>query len=277
MSVPGAVCDIGSVELIEAWKTTAKPIVGMLHLQPLPGSPRRGIDLQSVRTALWQDAEALVEAGVNGLMLENFGDRPFFPGDVPPWTTAYMTALALEVRRRFDVPLGINVLRNDGRAALSVAHAVDADFIRVNVLVGARLTDQGIVSGIAHLVLRDRSILGADKIRILADVNVKHSAPLAAVSLENEVADLIERGGADGLVVSGSMTGRRADLEELQRVKAVAGETPVFVGSGVDLDSVDGYLPLANGFIVGSYFKVDGDVNKVVDPKRVRDLLKRIR
>jgi uncharacterized protein len=264
------------VKLVEAWKRISKPVVGMLHLKPLPGSPRPGIDQESVRDTLWRDAEALVEAGVNGLLLENFGDRPFFPTDVPPWTTAHMTALAVEVRRRFDVPLGINVLRNDGRAALAIAHAADADFIRVNVLAGTRLTDQGIIEGMAHQLLRDRSMLGGD-IKIFADVDVKHSAPLVAVPLEDEAVDLIERGGADALVVSGSATGKRTDVEELRRVKGVSGETAVFVGSGVSLDSVDDYLPLADGFIVGSYFKVDGVVEKPVDASRVRELLKRIR
>jgi membrane complex biogenesis BtpA family protein len=265
------------VDLIEAWNEVSQPVVGMLHLPPLPGSPRYNFDLESVRTSLWRDADALIEGGVNGLMLENFGDRPFFPSNVPTWTITHMTALAGEVRRRFAVPLGINVLRNDGRAALSVAHAVGAEFIRVNVLLRARVTDQGIVEGIAHELMRDRSILGADGIRVFADVNVKHSAPLAPVSLEDEVADLIERGGADALVVSGAATGKRTDLEELRRVKAASAKTPVFVGSGVDLDSVGAYLPVADGFIVGSYFKVDGVVHQPVDGRRVRELMKRIR
>lgn len=226
---------------------------------------------------LWDDAAALVEGGVHGLLLENFGDSPFFPNDVPPWTTAYMTALALEVRQRYDVPLGINVLRNDGRAALAVAHAAGADFIRVNVLAGARLTDQGIVEGIAHQLLRERSLLGAETIKILADVNVKHSQPLAPVPLEQEVEDLVQRAGADALVVSGTGTGKHADIEELQRVKSAAGGTPVFVGSGVDLDSIERYRDGADGFLVGTYFKKDGHVRNAVDAKRVRQLIERIR
>jgi membrane complex biogenesis BtpA family protein len=188
-----------------------------------------------------------------------------------------MTALAVEVRRRFDVPLGINVLRNDGRAALAVAHAAQADFIRVNVLAGVRVTDQGIVEGIAHELLRDRSLLDAERIGILADVNVKHSAPLGTVALEDEVIDLVECASADGLIVSGSATGKPADIEELQRVKAVSGNTPVWVGSGVDLDRLDDCLSLADGFIVGSYFKVDGLVRNPVDADRVRALMKRVR
>ena len=168
--------------LLDAWKLVSIPVVGMLHLPALPGAPGFDGQLESIRAGLWRDAEALVDAGVDGLMLENFGDRPFFPRDVPPWTTAHMAALAVETRRRFDIPLGINVLRNDGRAALAVAHAAGAQFIRVNVLAGARVTDQGVLEGVAHELLRDRRLLRAEETRILADVNVKHSAPLGPSS-----------------------------------------------------------------------------------------------
>ena len=263
--------------LIDAWKSVSKPVVGMLHLPALPGSPAFGGQLEAIRGGLWHDAEALVEGGVDGLMLENFGDRPFFPRNVPPWTTAHMAALAVETRRRFDIPLGINVLRNDGRSALAVAHAADAQFIRVNVLAGARVTDQGVLEGVAHDLLRDRKLLGAEETRILADVNVKHSAPLGAVKLESEVADLIDRAGADGIIVSGTGTGKAADVNELERVKAVSGETPVFVGSGTSLDSVEDYLASADGFIVGSFFKVDGKVENPVDAARVKEFMNKVR
>lgn len=263
--------------LMDIWKSVGKPVVGMLHLPALPGSPGFGGQLEAIYVEVWRDAEALVDAGVNGLMLENFGDTPFFPRNVPPWTTAHMAALAVETRRRFDIPLGINVLRNDARAALAVAHASGAQFVRVNVLAGARVTDQGVLEGVAHELLRDRKLLRAEGTSILADVNVKHSAPLGSVKLENEVADLIDRAGADGIIVSGTGTGKAADVNELERVKAVAGETPVFVGSGVSLDSVDDYSALADGFIVGSFFKVDGRVENPVDASRVKEFMKKLR
>jgi uncharacterized protein len=264
--------------LIPSWNKVPQPVVGMLHVAPLPGSPGHGTGgMEEVRASLWHDAEALVEGGVDGLMLENFGDHPFFPGEVPPWTTAHMTALAVEVRRRFGLPLGVNVLRNDGRAALAVAQAAGADFIRVNVLAGARVTDQGVLQGIAHRLLRDRELVRAKGIKILADVNVKHSAPLGHLELEDEVADLIERAHADAVIVSGSATGKPADVRELERVKAASGKTPVLVGSGVDSDSVERYRSLADGFIVGSSFKVGGLVHNAVDPARVRELMKKLR
>jgi membrane complex biogenesis BtpA family protein len=264
-------------DLLDIWRSVAKPVIGMLHLLPLPGAPDYRNDLDGIRTALWRDADALVRGGVDGLMLENFGDRPFFPDSVAPWTTAHMAALATEARRRFDIPLGINVLRNDGRAALAVAHAAGAQFIRVNVLAGARVTDQGLLQGIAHELMRDRAVIGAEDIKVFADVNVKHSAPLGEIKLEEEVADLVDRAGADAIIVSGSGTGKATDGEEVERVKKASGGTPVLVGSGVNLESVKNYLPHADGFIIGSHFKVDGKVENPVDAARVQAFMKELR
>lgn len=262
---------------VPAWSSIPKPVIGMLHLLPLPGSPRFGGEMEAVLERVLCDAEALVEGGVHGLILENFGDAPFYPRRVPPEVVAHMTRLAIEVHQRFAVPLGVNVLRNDGRSALAIAQAAGADFIRVNVLCGARVTDQGIIQGIAHELLRDRALLGAERVRIFTDVNVKHSAPLGpARPIEDEVAETIERGGADAVVVSGSGTGQATDVEEVRRAKAAAGDTPLFVGSGVTPETIAAYLPHADGFIVGTALKRGGVVTRPVDPARVKTLLERL-
>ncbi len=255
------------------WTAALRPVIGVLHAPPLPGSPRYGGDLSAVVAAVLRDAEALADGGVQALLLENFGDCPFFPRRVPAATVAQMTALAAEVRRRFPLPLGINVLRNDGRAALAIAHAIGGAFIRVNVLCGARLTDQGIIQGIAHRLLRDRAAAGASHIQILADVDVKHSAPLAARPLELEVDELIHRAGADALIVSGAATGQPPDKDDLQTVKARAGKTPVLLGSGATSENVAQYISAADGFIVGTAFKADGRIGNPVDRDRVKSFM----
>lgn len=252
---------------------TAKPVVGMLHVLPLPDSPRYGGDTNAVREAVLRDAEALIDGGIHGLLLENFGDAPFWPTRVPAAVVAQMTALAIEVRRHFPVPLGINVLRNDGRSALAIAHAAGAQFIRVNVLCGARLADQGIVEGIAPKLLRDRARLGAAAVRILADVDVKHSAALAARPIEEEAEEMLDRGGADGLIVSGAATGRPADPSETRAVRAVARGAPVLVGSGVTEENLAEYLDSADGFIVGTSLKRDAVAANPVDLQRVKSLM----
>jgi membrane complex biogenesis BtpA family protein len=176
--------------LLANWSNSRKVVIGMLHLPPLPGSPRHApsaLGADRITKSVLADADVLADGGVQGLMLENFGDVPFYPGRVPAHVVAHMTAIALAVRQRLpDLPLGINVLRNDGQSALAIASAVGAAFIRVNVLCGARVTDQGVLQGIAHDLLRERAILGAQHVKVMADVDVKHSAPLASIALEDE-------------------------------------------------------------------------------------------
>jgi membrane complex biogenesis BtpA family protein len=246
----------------------------MLHLLPLPGSPGYTGNLEAIRSRLLSDAEALTRGGVHGLMLENLGDAPFYPRRVPAEVVAHMSALAIAVRERFDLPMGINVLRNDGLSAVAVAQACGAEFIRVNVLCGARLTDQGLIEGIAHDLLRFRARLGAGRVRIFADVNVKHSAPVGpSRPIAEEVADTIERGRADALIASGPGTGRQTDLSELRQIKAAAGTAPVLVGSGVRPETISEYLSVADGFIVGSALKHNGAADNPVDPARVQALM----
>ena len=267
------------IELTEAWHGVRHVVIGMLHLRALPGAPRYLDDLDEVKRSLLSDAEVLVSGGIDGLLLENFGDIPFHPRRVPAATVAHMAALAAELRRQFPAtPLGINVLRNDGESALSIAHAVHAHFVRVNVLCGARVTDQGLINGIAHRLLRLRHQLNARHLKIFADVNVKHSAALAERPLLDEVEDTIERGLADALIVSGTGTGRTTDLAELRMVQGAAdGRVPVFVGSGVEAENVADYCPYASGFIVGSSLKQSHRPEGPVDPTAVANLVQEVR
>lgn len=260
--------------MLDLWPDSVKPIIGMVHLRPLPGSPRFAGNFDAIVEAAVTDAEALAAGGVHALMMENFGDAPFFPGRVPAHVVACMTAVACEIRRRCDLPLGINVLRNDGLSALSVALAAGARFIRVNILCGARVTDQGLIQGIAHDLQRLRSELNARHIRVLADVDVKHSAPLGERrAIEDEVEDTIHRGLADGLIVSGAGTGKATDLAQVRRVKAAAGATPVFIGSGVSAATVREAMQVADGAIVGTAVKRGGVATNAVEAARVKALM----
>lgn len=262
--------------LLPQWKGLRKIIIGMLHLPALPGAPLHQDGLPKIRDALLRDVDALERGGVHGLMIENFGDVPFYPDRVPAHVVAHITALAAEVRRASKLPLGINVLRNDGRSALAIAHAVGANYIRVNVLCGARVTDQGLIQGIAHDLARDRALLDARNIKIFADVDVKHSAPLASRPLKDEVDDLLERALADAIIVSGAGTGKPTDPQKLALVKQFAGDVPVLVGSGANIESMNDLLVHADGLIVGTWFKKGGIASGPVDPGRVRALMKKL-
>ena len=260
--------------LLDQWSDVQVPVIGMLHAPPLPGSAQSTLDFDSIRRFVLRDAQALCDGGVDGLMLENFGDAPFYPGQVPAVTISALTALAAAVRDAIDLPLGINMLRNDGRSALAVAAVTGAQFIRVNILCGARVTDQGLLQGIAHDLLRDRARLGCRQIKILADVDVKHSAALAPRPIDVETRDLVERGHADAVIVSGSATGNPADPSTLSVVARAAGNAPVFVGSGVSAATIPTLIQSgASGFIVGSSLKVDGRVSNPVDMERVTRLV----
>src|SRR3954469_6955481 len=255
------------------WDNQPNIVIGMLHLAPLPGSPLANLPLSKIRDQIRRDVDALTEGGVHGLMMENFGDVPFYPDRVPAYVIAQMTALASDVRAQSALPLGINVLRNDGRGALAVAHAVGADFIRVNVLCGARVADQGLIQGIAHDLLRERTLLGASNIRTFADVDVKHSAPLAERELEDEVDDLARRALADAIVVSGAGTGKKTDPAKARRVKAAAPDLPLFIGSGITAEAISDFFGIADGFIVGTSLKKDGVATNPVEVGRVKALL----
>ena len=248
----------------------------MLHVPALPGSPANSEDFPALRDRVLQDAGALAGGGVDGLILENLGDAPFYPGRVPPHTVAFLAVLGHEVRTRFPLPLGINVLRNDAASALAIAVAVGAQFIRVNIYTGARLTDQGLIQGEAHELLRYRKLLGTD-VQVFADVAVKHSAPLAVRDLGEEVEDTVARGRADAIIVSGAATGKTTCVEDIRIAKEAAGRTPVFVGSGVSLTNIAAMLRHADGLIVGSAFQKDGKAGQPVDPARVRALIEAAR
>jgi uncharacterized protein len=246
--------------------------IGMVHLQALPGSPRSHGTLDTCLDMALRDADALQSGGVDGIIVENFNDVPFRAGRVDAFTVAAMTHVCLKVRDQVDCKMGVNVLRNDADAALGIAAAIGADFIRVNVHTGAMLTDQGVITGRADETLRTRRNLGAEHIRILADVLVKHAVPLGPLTIEDAVEDAIARGLADAVVITGSATGKSAVRDDVFRAVSVAGDVPVLVGSGVSADNVAELVPPAQGLIAGSWIKVDGDVRNAVDVNRVRQL-----
>jgi uncharacterized protein len=248
-------------------------LIGMVHAAPLPGSPRWDGSMERVVAAAVADARTLVEGGMDAVLVENYGDAPFTPGRVEPATVAALTAVAGEIRRALPgAPLGINVLKSDARAALAIACAVGARFIRVNVHAGAVVADQGVVQSDAYGTLRDRRLLSAD-VAIFADVGGKHAVSLAPVDLEQHARDLTYRGLADGLVVSGPATGAATAVADLKRVRGAVPHVPLLVGSGATPDSVAELLSIADGLIVGTALKRDGDVGAPVDLARVRRLV----
>jgi membrane complex biogenesis BtpA family protein len=247
-------------------------LTGVIHLAPLPGSPRAARSISEIAASAVADARALADAGFDLIMIENFGDAPFFQGAAPPVTIAAMTACAEAIRTATrKIPLGINVLRNDVAAALAIAHVVGAAAVRVNVHSGARITDQGIIEGRAAETLRLRKSFGADSganaIEIWADVDVKHSAPLAPRPIEEEASELHERALADALLITGSGTGIPVNGSDLARVRKAAPLAKIFVASGATVDNLDLFAEHASGVIVGSALRKNSRAGDPIDAK----------
>lgn len=234
-----------------------KPIVGMVHLPALPGAPRNDRTMDELVAYALAEARTLEAAGLDACIVENVGDVPLFRDRVPPATVAAMAVLVTEVRRATSMHVGVNILRNACLEALSVAHVCGADFIRCNVVVGAYVTDQGIVQGCAAELARLRRALGSE-VLIFGDVHVKHAHPLFDVPIEYAAQDLAERGGVDAVVVSGPRSPIPPTLERLEAVRQAV-ELPVLVGSGIDLENVRAFYDRADGVLLGEPdFKVGG-------------------
>ena len=263
------------VDLKQLFKT-AHPIIGVVHLLPLPTSPRWGGSLKTVIDRAEQEATALASGGVDSIIVENFFDAPFTKSQVDPAIVSAMTLIIHQLMNLVALPIGVNVLRNDAQSALAIATCVKAQFIRVNVLTGVMATDQGLIEGQAHQLLRYRRELGST-VKILADVLVKHARPLSSPNLTVAVQDTIERGLADGVILSGWATGSPPNLEDLELATAAANGTPVFIGSGADSENIATLMPAADGVIVSSSLKRHGRRDQPVDPIRVSQFVQAAR
>jgi uncharacterized protein len=263
------------VDLQQTFKTD-RPIIGVVHLQPLPTSPRWGGSLKAVIDRAEQEATALASGGVDGIIVENFFDAPFAKDCVDPAIVSAMSLVVQRLMQMVTLPIGINVLRNDAHSAMAIATCVRAQFIRVNVLTGVMATDQGLIEGQAHQLLRYRRELGSD-VKILADVLVKHARPLGSPNLTTAVQETIERGLADGIILSGWATGSPPSLEDLELASAAANNTPVFIGSGADWENIPRLIQAADGVIVSSSLKRRGKIEQPIDPIRVSQFVEAMR
>ncbi len=255
---------------------TPNPIIGVVHLQPLPTSARWDGNLKAAIARAEREATALASGGVNGIIVENFFDAPFTKGQVDPAVVSAMTLIVDRLMNLVTIPIGINVLRNDAHSALAIAACTRAAFIRVNVLTGVMATDQGLIEGPAHELLRYRRELGSD-VKILADVLVKHARPLGTPNLTTAVQDTIERGLADAVILSGWATGSPPSLEDLELATSAARGTPVFIGSGANWENISTLIQAADGVIVSSSLKRHGRIEEPIDPIRVGHFVEAMR
>ena len=252
-----------------------KALVGVVHCPPFPGSPRyAGDSVESICAACLRDAEAYLEGGMNGLIVENHGDVPFLkPEDIGPETSAFLAVVTDRIMRAADVPVGVNVLANAPLPALAVAAAAGADFIRVNQWANAYVANEGFVEGRAGEALRYRAALRAERVKVFADSHVKHGSH--AVVADRSVVELtrdLAFFDADAVIATGQRTGDSASMTEIDEIGGAVA-LPLLVGSGVTAENVAGILRRVDGVIVASSLKRDGDWWNEVEVERVRALV----
>lgn len=251
-------------------------VIGMIHVEALPGTPRyRGPLADILAKARWE-AAVYAEAGVDALMIENMHDLPYLPREVGPEITAAMTLVAHEVKKTAPLPCGVQILAGANQAALAVALAAELDFIRAEGFVFGHMADEGLLEADAGALLRYRRNIGAGHIKIFADIKKKHAAHALTsdVSLAH-TAEAASFFGADGVVVTGTATGKSASPSDVAEVKESVA-LPVLVGSGVNTHNLLQFKDKADALIVGSAFKQDGVWSKPVEANRVKRFMEAV-
>lgn len=258
---------------------TTKPIIGMVHLKPLPGAPRhdyRG-GMQAIVDAALFDARELVEGGIDAIQIENQWDRPFQkPEDIGPETVASIAAVAARLRDELPVPMGITVHLNGVRQALAIAVAARCQWIRAFELANAYIANAGLVEAAGPALMRYRAALRAEHIMVFGDFNVKHgSHQITADRSVIEQAEDVETALGDGVIVTGVRTGAPPERRDVAAIRNAV-SLPILIGSGLSAGNLDRLLPLVDGAVVGSSFKQDGVLANPVDRARVREFMERV-
>lgn len=249
----------------------------MIHVGALPGTAASREPLAQIVERAAREAKIYQSAGLHGLMIENMHDTPYLKGGVGPEITAAMTAIARAVKAEANLPVGIQILAGANREALAVALAAGLDFIRAEGFTFAHVADEGLMESCAADLLRYRREIGAERVRVWADVKKKHSSHAITSDVGiGSTAHAVEFMRGDAVVVTGSFTGDAASLHELEDVKKAV-SLPVLLGSGVRAENLGDFYALADGFIVGSEFKKDGNWEKEPDSARIRSFMKRHR
>ena len=254
--------------------TRPKPVVGVIHVGALPGTPRASQSAFELVNVARQEARVYRECGVDGVIIENMHDGPYLRGEVGPEIVAAMTAISVEVKSECGLPVGIQILAGANIEAMAVAHAAGLDFIRAEGYAYAHVADEGLIQASAAKLLRYRRMIGATHVQVWADVKKKHAAHAitADVSL-GETAETVEFMGADCVIVTGSATGRPPTIVDVQEAKSHC-RLPVFLGSGITGNNIAEFYDGADGFIIGSAFKIDGLWSNTIDPARVTSFMK---
>lgn len=250
-----------------------KELIAMLHVQALPGTPKNHLTMNKIIDYTLREAELYLKFGITTLIIENMHDIPYLNRDVGPEITASMTIIAYELKKRFPINLGIQILAGANEDALASAFCSGANFIRAEGFVFSHVADEGMMDSCAGQLLRYRKALGAEQVKIITDIKKKHSAHALTADVDIvETAKAAEFFTADGLIITGASTGMSANLDELKSVKENV-NIPVLIGSGINEENLETYLQYADGLIVGSYLKESGYWANDLSVERVKRVM----
>lgn len=253
-----------------------KPIIGMIHVGALPGTPAACQSVAEIVAAAIYEARIYRHSGVDGVMIENMHDTPYQRGGVGPEIVAAMTLIGYAVKTESGLPTGIQILAGANLEAMAVAHTAGLDFIRAESYAFAHVADEGLIEASAAPLLRYRKLLGAERVQVWADIKKKHSshAITADISL-GTMAETVEFMRGDAVIITGNVTGDPPRLADVAEAQAHC-RLPVLLGSGVDADNISSFYPAADGFIIGSYFKADGHWANAVEAARVESFMQAV-
>ncbi|MEO1261141.1 MAG: BtpA/SgcQ family protein [Bacteroidota bacterium] len=255
---------------------TPKPIVGMVHLRALPGTPKYENNINAIIIKAVEEALVYQKAGVNGLLIENMHDVPYLKNEVGPEISSLMTIIGYEIKNKTQLPCGVQVLSSANEAALAIAHSAGLDFIRAEGFVFGHLADEGYVDSCAGGLLRYRKKIGAESVAIFTDIKKKHSSHALTADVNIvETAKAAEYFLSEGLIITGSSTGQTPDLDEIRLVKENV-NIPVLIGSGINLENIKNYWPVCDAMIVGSHFKKNNFWANELDAEKIFQFMMKV-
>lgn len=251
-------------------------VIGMIHLEALPGTPRYNSNNKEIIKKAILEAQIYNKAGIDAIMLENMHDIPYVKNNVGHEISTLMSIIAYEIKNKTQLPCGIQILAGANEAAIAAAHSAGIDFIRAEGFVFGHLADEGYIDSCAGNLLRYRKNIGAENIKIFTDIKKKHSSH--AISSDVNIVETAKAADfflSDGLIITGTSTGEETNIDEIISVKEVVNK-PIIVGSGVTYDNVEKYINIADALIIGSHFKEHGNWQEKVSEKRVRKFVEKV-
>ncbi len=255
---------------------TEKPIIGMIHVEALPGTPKYKGKVKDIISKAITEAKTYQSAGVDAIAIENMHDVPYLNRKAGPEVTSLMSIIGYEIKTKTKLPVGIQILAGANKQALAAANSAGIDFIRAEGFVFGHVADEGMIDSDAGDLLRYRKTIDAENILVFTDIKKKHSSHsvTADVSIE-DTAHAAEFFLSDGIIITGTATGIEADIEEIKAVKKST-KLPLLIGSGVNINNLGDYFPICDAMIIGSYFKKNGNWANTVDPLRIKSFMKKI-